>query len=123
MKFIMAILITTFLVASSSVGAHEGIATSHRDAIQKAMKKHIDQIMEYNGNGKFPVFDPTEKTLIQLRVSDSLILAHASRATSDLFLAPPDQFPGFQAIKIGAANTGEHHEHQTRTSTKSLQHR
>ena len=51
MKFIMAILITTFLMASSSVGAHEGIATSHRDAIQKAMKKHIDQIMEYNGNG------------------------------------------------------------------------
>ena len=67
MKLIIAILITTFLMVSNLVLAHEGIATSHRDAIQKAMKNHIDQVTKYNGNGKFPVFDPSEKTVIQLQ--------------------------------------------------------
>ena len=67
MKFLLAILSTTFLMISSSAWAHEGIVTSHRDAIQKAMMNHIEQVTEYNGNGKFPVFDPSEKTIVQLK--------------------------------------------------------
>jgi hypothetical protein len=51
----------------SSVWAHEGISTSHRDAIQKAMSNHIQQVMDQNGNGKFPIFDHSERTIIQLK--------------------------------------------------------
>ncbi len=67
MKFITAILTASFLIIACSAWGHEGIATSHRDAIQKAMKNYIERVSDDNGNGKFPVFDPSKRTIVQLK--------------------------------------------------------
>ena len=45
------------------------MATSHRDAIQKAMMVHIKDITEHNANGMYPVFDPDSKTVVQLKLT------------------------------------------------------
>ena len=51
------------LMASLAWAEHPGVATSHRDAIQKAMLVHIKDVTDHNGNGMFPVFDPESKTV------------------------------------------------------------
>ncbi len=43
-----------------------GVANSHHDAIQKAMGQHIQRMSESNGNGKYPMFDPETRSLVQL---------------------------------------------------------
>ena len=43
-----------------------GIASTHHDAVQKAMKQHIQELTELNGNGKYPMFDPETRSLVQL---------------------------------------------------------
>ncbi len=47
--------------------ADSGIVESHRDAIQTAMANHIKNVSEKNGNGMFPIFDPGQKTVVQLK--------------------------------------------------------
>jgi hypothetical protein len=67
MKLLIATISMAFLMICSSVWAHEGISTSHRDAMQMAMKNHIEQVANHNGNGKFPIYDPSIKTIVQLK--------------------------------------------------------
>ncbi|MCA9472382.1 MAG: hypothetical protein MRJ96_14980 [Nitrospirales bacterium] len=55
------------LLASVAWAEHPGIATTHRDAIQNAMGKHIEEQIRLNGNGKYPMFDPETRTLKQLQ--------------------------------------------------------
>ena len=47
-----------------------GVADNHRDAIQKAMGKHIDELTELNGNCKYPMFDPESRSLVQLEFKE-----------------------------------------------------
>jgi hypothetical protein len=55
-----------FLLTSMAWAEHLGIATTHRDAIQKAMGKQIEKLTDLNGNGKFPMYDPETRSLVQL---------------------------------------------------------
>ncbi len=47
---------------------HPGVATTHRDAIQKAMMTHIEKVTEHNANGMYPVFDPDAKAMVQVKL-------------------------------------------------------
>lgn len=67
MKNLIAILSAAFILIPGLLWAHEGVATSHRDAIQLAMKKSIMTTIDHNANGKFPVYDPGLKAVIQLQ--------------------------------------------------------
>ena len=49
---------------------HPGVATTHRDAIQKAMMTHIEEVSIRNANGMYPVFDPDAKTVVQLKLKE-----------------------------------------------------
>jgi hypothetical protein len=51
---------------AGSVAADTGIADSHRDAIHKAMERHIQSVTQLNGNGKFPIYDPATRSVVQL---------------------------------------------------------
>ena len=55
-----------FTLMAGSVAADSGIADNHRDAIHKAMERHIQSVTELNGNGKFPVYDPEKHSIVQL---------------------------------------------------------
>ncbi len=57
-------IVLTLLVGA--VSAEPGIADNHRDAIQKSMKRHIDTVTKLNGNGKYPVYDPVTRSILQL---------------------------------------------------------
>jgi len=65
-----AICFTIVLMAGLAWAEHPGVATSHRDAIQKAMLVHIKNVTEHNGNGMYPVFDPESKTVVQLKLKE-----------------------------------------------------
>ena len=43
------------------------IANPHKEAIQRAMSKNIKDLVEKNGNGKYPMFDPSVRTIVQLK--------------------------------------------------------
>ena len=58
----LALLLTTSVAAQQ----HPGISTSHRDAMQRVMAVHIQELTESNGNGKYPIFDPESRSLVQL---------------------------------------------------------
>lgn len=66
----VALSLIVFLFTSVAWAEHPGIATTHRDAIQQAMAKHIQQLTEVNGNGHYPIFDPESRTLAQLKFKD-----------------------------------------------------
>ena len=63
-----AICSTIVLMAGLAWAEHPGVVTNHRDAIQKAMMTHIEEVTEHNGNGMYPVFDPDAKTVVQLKL-------------------------------------------------------
>jgi len=65
-KILIAILAVQFMWAGWAL-ADMGIAESHRDAIQTAMKNHIKDVSEKNGNGMFPIFNPDQRTVVQLK--------------------------------------------------------
>lgn len=67
MKNMIAILSAAFILLPGFLWAHEGVATSHRDAIQSAMKKNIVTTIDHNANGKFPIYDSGLKAVIQLQ--------------------------------------------------------
>ena len=54
------------ILMAGSVAADTGIADNHRDAIHKAMEQHIQSVTELNGNGKFPMYDPATRSIVQL---------------------------------------------------------
>jgi len=56
-----------FLLTSIAWAEHPGVATNHRDAIQNAMGEHIQHLTKLNGNGKYPMFDPESRSLLQLK--------------------------------------------------------
>ena len=62
-----ALSFTIVLMAGLAWAEHPGVATNHRDSIQKAMAMHIEEVIEQNENGMYPVFDPETKTLVQLQ--------------------------------------------------------
>ncbi len=67
MKTILATLCVGILTYASVAWAeHPGITTIFRDSIQRAMAEHIEQVIEKNGNGKYPIFDPDTRTVVQL---------------------------------------------------------
>ncbi len=66
MKKLIPILCFVFILMTGAVAADTGIAANHRDAIHKAMEKHIESVTELNGNGKFPVYDPESRSILQL---------------------------------------------------------
>jgi hypothetical protein len=66
MKKIIPIFCFVLILMTGSVTADTGIAANHRDAIHKAMEKHIQTVTELNGNGKFPVYDPESRSILQL---------------------------------------------------------
>ncbi len=69
MKIILsAVCLSLVFMAGMAWGEHPGVATSHRDAIQKAMMTHIEEVTEHNANGMYPVFDPDAKTVVQLKL-------------------------------------------------------
>jgi hypothetical protein len=70
MKYLLTTIAIAFLLFSSLSWAHEGITTSHRDAMQIAMTEYIQDITNKNGNGMFPIYDPDEKTVVQLKFKD-----------------------------------------------------
>ena len=51
---------------AGKVAADTGIADNHRNAIHKAMEQHIQSVTQLNGNGKFPVYDPETRSILQL---------------------------------------------------------
>ncbi len=63
-----AMLSTIFagLLLAGVAWADDGIVSTHRDAIQAAMGTHIQEMIAMNGNGKYPMFDPDARTLVQL---------------------------------------------------------
>ncbi len=64
------ILITMVAIHFMWVGwalADSGIVETHRDAIQTAMANHIKDVSEKNGNGMFPIYNPSQRTVIQLK--------------------------------------------------------
>ncbi len=65
-KILITMLAIHFMWAGWAL-ADSGIVESHRDAIQTAMANHIKEVSEKNGNGMFPIFDPGQKTVIQLK--------------------------------------------------------
>jgi len=65
-KLLITVLAVHFMWAGVAL-ADNGIAESHRDAIQTAMGNHIKDVSEKNGNGLFPVFDPGQRTVVQLK--------------------------------------------------------
>lgn len=65
-----AVCFSVVLMAGLAWGEHPGVATTHRDAIQKAMLTHIEEVMEHNANGMYPVFDPDAKTVVQLKLKE-----------------------------------------------------
>ena len=58
------------LMAGLAWAEHPGVATSHRDAIQKAMMTHIKEVTEHNANGLYPVFDSDAKRVVQLKLKE-----------------------------------------------------
>ncbi len=67
MKTILATVCVGILTYAGVAWAeHPGITTTFRDGIQRAMAEHIEQVTERNGNGKYPIFDPDTRTLVQL---------------------------------------------------------
>ena len=66
MKQLISVFCLVFTLITGSVWADDGIAENHRDAIQKAMGKHIAMVTQLNGNGKFPVYDPDTRAIVQL---------------------------------------------------------
>ncbi len=65
MKAMLSTICAGLLLAGVA-WADDGIVSTHRDGIQRAMGKHIQEMIEMNGNGKFPMFDPDSRTLVQL---------------------------------------------------------
>ncbi len=65
-KILITMLAIHFMWAGWAL-ADSGIVESHRDAIQTAMANHIKDVSEKNGNGMFPIFNPGQKTVIQLK--------------------------------------------------------
>jgi hypothetical protein len=66
----VALSLILFLFTSMAWAEHPGVATNHRDAIQKAMMTHIEEITERNANGMYPVFDPGAKAVVQLKLKE-----------------------------------------------------
>ena len=66
----LALSLLLFLFASMAWAEHPGISTTHRDAMQKVMAKHIQERTELNGNGKYPMFDPDSRSLVQLEFEE-----------------------------------------------------
>jgi len=69
-KFFTATCLGIALLTGGTAWGEGGIAYTHRDAIQKAMGKHIDELTELNGNGKYPMFDPETRSLVQLEFKE-----------------------------------------------------
>ncbi len=64
------VCLSLVLMAGMAWAEHPGVATNHRDAIQKAMMTHIKEIASHNANGMYPVFDPHSKTVVQLKLKE-----------------------------------------------------
>ena len=65
-RFTYALGLVLLLTTSVAGAQHPGISTSHRDAMQNVMARHIQELTESNGNGKYPIFDPESRSLVQL---------------------------------------------------------
>ena len=65
-RFISAWSLAWLLASSVATAQHPGISTSHRDGMQRVMAKHIQELTESNGNGKYPIFDPDTRSIVQL---------------------------------------------------------
>jgi len=65
-KILLTMLAIHFMWAGWAL-ADSGIVETHRDAIQTAMKNHIKDVSDKNGNGMFPIFNPSQRTVIQLK--------------------------------------------------------
>ena len=64
--FTSALSLVLLLTTSVAGPQHAGISTTHRNAMQHVMATHIQELTESNGNGKYPIFDPESRSLIQL---------------------------------------------------------
>ena len=58
------------LAGAAAWADHAGISTSHRDAMQTVMAKHIQHLIKSNGNGRYPIFDPASRSLVQLEFKE-----------------------------------------------------
>jgi hypothetical protein len=67
MRNLIPVFCFVLTLMAGSVAADTGIADNHRDAIQKAMQQHIQSVIQMNGNGKFPVYDPETRSIVQLK--------------------------------------------------------
>lgn len=70
MKTLFSAAFLGIFFLTGTAWSEDGIATNHGDAIQKAMAKHIQELTELNGNGKYPMFDPESRSLVQLEFKE-----------------------------------------------------
>ncbi|MDZ4734470.1 MAG: hypothetical protein SGJ16_12915 [Nitrospirota bacterium] len=69
MKTLFATMCVGLLLAEVA-WAGEKIMGTQQETIQTAMNKHIEDMIERNGNGKYPVFDSDLRTLVQLKFKE-----------------------------------------------------
>ena len=69
MKTIVATMCVGLLFAGVA-WAGDKIVGKQRETIQTAMNTHVKEMIERNGNGKYPIFDPDLRTLVQLEFKE-----------------------------------------------------
>ena len=67
MKKILITMVAIHFMWAGWALADSGIVETHRDAIQTAMANHIKDVSEKNGNGMFPIYNPAQRTVVQLK--------------------------------------------------------
>jgi hypothetical protein len=56
------------LLFAATIWAEGRITGKEGEAIRMTMEKHVEEMIEMNGNGKYPAFDPEFHQLVQLEL-------------------------------------------------------
>ncbi|GJL54934.1 MAG: hypothetical protein NPIRA02_20660 [Nitrospirales bacterium] len=79
-----------FVLLTGGIAWSGGVASTHHDAVQKAMKQHIQGLTELNGNGTYPVFDPETRSLVQLEFKELHDSVELKGRTNQYFVSCAD---------------------------------
>ena len=89
MKTFTAVCAASLLFAAT-IWAEGRITGKEGEAIRMAMEKHVEEMIEMNGNGKYPVFDPELHQLVQLKLIRFHKGVEAKGGEAPYFLAHAD---------------------------------
>lgn len=89
MKKFVAVCAAPLLFAAT-IWAEDRITGKEGEAIRMAMEKHVEEMIEMNGNGKYPVFDPEIHQVVQLKLIRFHKGVEAQRREAPYFLAHAD---------------------------------